>query len=220
MKKLKKNIDIEKLVTWALLNQGLGWDESRKTDSTSEMATYGTLIDRSTIGAPSPNLQTDDDAWVVKKHIKELPDDVSDFIIRFGRIGDRPDWCPEGVGEYVQKRNKKGDPMWIYDTPGNKRSKKHPLMEWQGWRQAQVDYWRSSYTLWRRGLVELIEPLNAEMANHIATPPAAPNAPWEKDLPTIHTPDGPQKPRSRVLTRPEHREEFIEVDGELVPRYR
>lgn len=215
---IKQAMDVERLVTWALLDQGLGWSTGTG-DSMSSYATYGTRIDTSSIGAPSASLQSDDDALVVQAAIERLPSEAMILVVNYGRIGERPDWCPEGVGDYVQKLDNRDRPMWMYEKPGDKRSPRLPLKEWQGWRQEHVDYFRAAYTLWRQSLVDLAKQLNTSMATHEALPPSAPIRPWDKPQPVILTPDGPLVRNRQTIARPENREEFIEKDGELIPRY-
>lgn len=212
----RQSIDVEKLVTWAMLDQGLGWSTGRG-DSLSGFVALGVRVDTSSIGAPSASLQSDEDALVVQAIIEKLPSEALALIITYGRIGGRPDWCEAGVGGMLQKLDRRGRPMWIYEQPGNKRSPKYPRMEWQGWRQEQVDFDRAAYALWHQSLVELVDPLNEQMKNHTALPPKAPKEPWNMSKAVIHTPDGALNRLRSSPTRPEDRREFVEVEGNYHP---
>jgi hypothetical protein len=201
-------------VTWALLDQGLGWSQGQSSDG--GFMALGTRIDTSSISTPSISLQSDDDALIVRAVIDGMEPDVADLIIRHGRIGERPDWCEEGVGDYVQKRSANGKLAWIYEKPGDRRSAKTPVMEFVGWRQEQVDYFRAGYRLWWYGLEAMVPALNAVMETHEATGPKALLEPWLAKTPVIHTPDGPLKPNKRGPKRTGR--EYVEIDGQLVRR--
>jgi hypothetical protein len=45
---------------------------------------------------------------------------------------------------------------------------------------------RAEWALWRQALVELVDPLNAQMSEHQATGPAAEAEPWTKPAPVVH----------------------------------
>jgi len=213
--KSREKMDIERLVTWALLDQGLGWSSGQS--SGGNLMTLGTRIDTSGFSVPSISLQSDDDALIVRAAIDAMAADVAELIIRYGRIGDQPDWCEEGVGDYEQKRSANGKLAWIYEKPGDRRSPKQPVMQFVGWRKEQVDYFRATYRLWWVGLADMVPVLNDRMATHEATGPKAPFEPWLKEKPVIHTPDGPLEPKERRLVRTSR--EYIEIDGKLVRRF-
>lgn len=183
-------MDVERLVSWALSEQGLGWSSPGANGTGWEA--LGTRVDTSSWGAPppSPSLMTDDDAVVVRQVIDALPTEAAMLVIQYGRIGGRPDWCEEGVGHYQQMRNKRGQLMWDYINPKNRRGLREPRLEWVGLRQEKVDWYRAQYQLWWVALHDLVEPLNARMENHIATGPAVSVAPWIHEQPVIHKPKG------------------------------
>lgn len=185
---MRKKIDVEQLVTWAMLNQGLGWSAGQSAGMS--FMELGTRIDRSSMSAPSIALQTDDDALIVRSVIEMLPPEDAEMVIRHGRIGERPEWCPDGPGEHRQRRNRRGQPMWIYDNPKNRRSQRHPMMEWIGDRPEQVAFWRANYRVWWFSLEAIVPELNARLHSHEATGPAAPLEPWAEPEKFIHTPDG------------------------------
>lgn len=216
MNVLKQRIDVERLVTWALRDQGLGWSGAGGIDGPlAGLAELGTRIDASTIGAPTPALMTDDDAIVVLRHVQALPAAEAALVIQWGRIGERPDWCPEGVGEWRQAVNKRGQPRWRWEKPGDRRSKRWPIMEFIGYSPEHVWFWRDAYSRWREALVSLVGPLNRELANHIACPPEAPEEPWIGRPAVVHSADGTAEPVHRARTgavRPEHRRLFVIED--------
>jgi len=209
-------MDVEQLVTWALLDQGLGWSIYGQGSGGTGFADLGTRIDSSGIGAPTPARLSDDDALVVRDVILAMPEDAAEIIIRYGRIGDRPDWCEEGVGEWRQKRGKNGHPAWHYERAGDRRSPKKPVMEFIGWRKEEVDYWRATYRLWWHSLDAMVDPLNARLVRHEALRPSVPLEPWEAERPVIHTPDGPLQRRNRAESRVSA--EYVEMGQSKVKR--
>lgn len=210
----RQRMDVERLVTWALRDQGLGW--AGFGDGGLSFADLGTRVDRSVVGAPTPALQSDDDALVVHRTIGALPPEAADLVIRYCRIGDRPDWCEEGEGDYVQRVGKNGRPAWFYEKPGDRRSKKYPVMEWQGWRPEQVRYWRATYTLWWQSLVDMVDPLNRELDHHEAVLPAAPEKPWVAGRATLYAQDGSPLPvRAKAELDRDIRQGFVEIEGAL-----
>lgn len=214
----KETMDVERLVTWALLDQGLGWAMYDRPSDDVGFAELGTRIDTSGVKAPSISLQTDDDAHVVRAVILTLPQEAADLVIRHGRIGGRPDWCEEGVGGMVQRKAANGKLAWMYEKPGDRRSRKFPIMEWQGWRPEQVEFWRSAYSLWWQGLASMVAPLNRQLKTHQATGPAAPKAPWFDEPPTVYGADGePVKPRPRLDSGVAQRRGYVERRGRLHP---
>ena len=215
MAKAKETMDVERLVTWALLDQGLGWSSGQS--SGGNLMTLGTRVDTSGFSTPSISLQSDDDALIVRGAIDAMASDVAELIIRYGRIGQRPDWCEEGEGEFVQKRSANGKPAWIYEKPGDRRSPKKAVMEFVGWRKEQVDFFRATYRLWWVGLADLALAINAEMQTHEAIGPKAPFEPWHKEKPVIHTPDGPLKNTRRHMARGSR--EYVEIDGKMIRRF-
>ncbi|GGA63797.1 hypothetical protein [Pelagibacterium lentulum] len=218
MSKAKKSIDVEKLVTWALLDQGLGWAIHGQGSSGTGFAELGTRIDTGGIGVPTPARLSDNDALVVRDVILTLEDDAAEIVIRHGRIGDRPDWCEEGVGEWRQKRGKNGHPAWHYERPGDRRSPKTAVMEFVGWRKEEVDYWRTTYRLWWHSLDAMVGPLNERLERHEALRPGAPLEPWVKPMPVIHTPDGPLQRHSRAGGRVSA--EYVEIGSKRIKRSR
>jgi len=188
-------MDIEAMVSWALREQGLGW-EPVGTAGGAGWVELGTRVDispRGSVASPSTALMTDTDALVIKAAIDQFANrgaevagerlarrGAATLLIQYGRAGLRPDWGEEGYGAPAPLTDKRGRPRFAYEVPGNKRSAKTPLLDWLGYDAhcELIDYHRSAWTLWRDGLVELVGCVNPELERHRATGPAAPAAPW------------------------------------------
>jgi hypothetical protein len=203
---VRKVMDIEALVSWALIDNGLGrafgmgtkinWmDWGIRPDHASSAAGWGSSM---------PGVK-DADALIVAEAIGQLDPECAQLIIRHGRIGDRPDWIEEGVGSWRQMVDGQGRLMWKWLDPNNrsaKRSKREPRMEFVGETQANVDFYRAQHDVWWIGLRDLVEPLNAVMERHEATGPRAPDRPWLAPA-TVFGPDG--KPLAGMHDRADRR---------------
>jgi len=174
---LREKRDIEWLVEWALLDNGLGArfsaDFARLT-----WQDMGTPIDAGGWAAAGPRVQHED-AIRIADAITALPTEAAALIVMHGRVGDRPDWCEEGEGRLEQKRNKRGQLEWYYARPGDYRSAKTPRMVWVGETPERVRWYRARYGLWHAGLNALIDPLNLVLERFEARDTSAPAAPWE-----------------------------------------
>lgn len=189
---IRKAMDIEQLVVWALVDNGLGrlFEDGRLSATWREL---GTRVSSSggAWDAKPPGLKHDDAVCVIEA-IGQLHPDCAALIVRHGRIGDRPDWIEEGVGEWRQMIDGQGRPMWRWADPSNrsrKRSERSPRMEFVGETQSNVDYYRAQHDLWWVGLHDLVAPLNEAMTGHQATGPRAPDRPWLAPA-TVFGPDG------------------------------
>lgn len=195
----RRRMDIERLVNWALADQGLGWGSRELVrDSFSDL---GTVIDDSSSGShPSIALLTDDDALVVKAAIDGLPVEARVLVIQYGRTGLRPEGADEVLGEPEQMLDKRGRPRWVYDNPSNKRGAKRPMLDMLAWstKREALAFDRAQWTLWREALVALIAPLNLRLETHYATGPEAPERPWELPRPVVHGIDGEVLPSPPV----------------------
>lgn len=186
-----ERIDIERLVVWAMVDQGLGF--VGRESSALGFEDYGTVIDVSPVqGLPSIALWTSDDALVVRQGIDALPTAMAAMVLKHGRASSRPDWGPEGYGALEQMRNRRGQMRWDYAIPGNKRSPRTPRMDYWAHEQRRimVDFLRTEWAVWWRGLELLVPFVNGgRMTEHLATGPEAPKEPWlagdvpEADLP-------------------------------------
>ncbi|MCB9993108.1 MAG: hypothetical protein H6873_05575 [Hyphomicrobiaceae bacterium] len=178
----KQEIDIEKLVTWALGDQGLGWTGR---DSLSGMLDLGTRVDRSLQGSglppPSAAMADNEDAWAVHEAIHRLPVGAASLVVQYGRIGARPDWAPQGYGHVEQARNANGTLKWVYENPNNRRSRRWPVMDFEAYafHCERVEHERATWTAWREALRLLAEALgDGRLAFHRVTGPLAPSEPW------------------------------------------
>lgn len=192
---IKNPIDIERLVTWALRDQGLGWTGGGQGgDSLAGLAELGTRVDRSNQGGglppPGIGLCDNDDALAVRRAIDLLPAEARALVVLHGRIATRPEFGEEGYGKPAQLMNKRDQPMWLYRDPKNRRGKIGPALDWRAYDHhvAQIDYERAQWTAWREALVALRLVLVKEgaLAEHQPTGPIVPAQPW-KGIPD----DGP-----------------------------
>jgi hypothetical protein len=177
---VRKVMDIERLVTWALRDQGLGW-VGKERPPREDASDYGTLIDDDRYGShPTIGLLSDDDATLVKSAIDELPFDARVLVIQYGRSGLRPVWGKEGIGRPQQLRNKRGQPMWRYRDPNNRRGPRSPKYDMLAFsaRKERIELERAEYGVWWQALVDLVVPLNNVMETHWAEGPEAPARPW------------------------------------------
>lgn len=194
----RRRMDIERLVNWALADQGLGWGGDRP--AREDYSDYGTTIDDEAHGShPSISLLTDDDALVVKAAIDGLPPEARVLVIRYGRTGLRPEGADEQLGDPVQLVDKRGRPRWDYANPANKRGSKRPLLDILGFskRRDDIAFFRAQWTLWREALVALIGPINLKCEGHYATGPEAPEKPWLAPRPVVHGIDAQRQARVR-----------------------
>ena len=181
---IKQSIDIERLVTWALRDQGLGWTgDLSGGDSLAGLAELGTRVDSSSSGGlppPGVGLQTSDDALDVRRAIDQLPTDARVLVILHGRIGTRPEWGEDGYGLPAQLLNKRGQKRWLYRDPRSQRGKVGPALDWRAYDHhiAQIDFERAQWTVWREALVALRVLLVTTQKHHEPSGPLVLAAPW------------------------------------------
>ena len=180
---INQSIDIERLVTWALREQGLGWLEPPREKKSNDFEVYGTHIDKSiSHGLPPPGmgLCDNDDAIAVRGAIDRLPSEAQFVVIVHGRIGSRPDWGEEGYGKPAQMVSGNGQPRWIYRDPQKRRGKIGPMLDWRAYdaHVRQIDYERAAWTLWREALITLKKALAGTLAHYIVIGPLVPARPW------------------------------------------
>ena len=190
--------DVERLVVWALRDQGLGWGASdRARDDASD---YGTLIDD---GGSHPNmgLWSDDDALLVKSAIDGLPGEARTLVTQYCRAELRPDWAEEGNGTWQQLTDARGRPRWLWTDQANRTGEKRPLMGFVGLDPEVVAFERAQYGLWWQGLADIVAPLNRQMKTHQAIGPCAPRDPWALPKPRVHGLSGEaaSAPKAAVL---------------------
>lgn len=194
----RKEMDIERMVTWALRDQGLGWVGRER--SVEDWSDYGTVIDDDHTGShPGIGLWSDDDAMQVKMAIEQLAPEARALLVQYGRAGLRPDWVEEGYGSVQQLRDSRGRLRWIWEDPKNRTGEKRPMMGFVGEQRESVDFHRAQYEVWWQGLADIVAPLNNVLATHRATGPDAPRRPWcESVRPVVFGDDGQPAPRSQV----------------------
>ena len=189
--------DVERLVTWALLENGLGW--VGKERSRLDFSDYGTVIDDGFTGShPTIGRLTHDDAMIVKLVIDKLPRDAQVLVTQYGRTGLRPDWCEEGKGRWEQLKDGRGRLRWKWANPESRSGAREPLVGFVGLDPELVDLHRAEYAVWWQGLADIVAPLNNQLQEHFAVGPEAPREPWSLPKPTVFGPDGqalPDAPR-------------------------
>jgi len=196
MVKVRERRDVEDLLIWALVDNGLGAQLVERRGKVGWMD-LGTRTDGGRGGwdLSGPRVQHDD-AYVIANTVLALPLDpetgeatMAELLIRHARTNCRPDWCEEGVGHAVPKVNKRGQVEYEYERPGDRKSAKvRPKMVWEGETEAAVAYYRARYALWWIALRDLVAPLNAVLERFEATGPRAPEEPWAQA--TVFGPDG------------------------------
>ncbi|MCF1744210.1 hypothetical protein [Paradevosia shaoguanensis] len=180
-KATRKRMDVERLITWALRDQGLGWvGKERNRDDFSD---YGTFIDDGGYSGSHPTigLLSDEDAEIVKAAIdQDLSREARVLVIQYGRAALRPDASdPDPVREQLRTRN--GKLRWHYAVPGDwKSAKLGPMMDEHKYSadREMVAFQRTQYGLWWQALEDLVPVLNRRLNNHFATGPDAPKEPW------------------------------------------
>lgn len=190
---VREKRDIEWLVTWALVDNGLGRLFSGGVLQQTGWSDLGTSAQRSAWAVAVPAIKHED-AMAITHAIGMLHPDCAALIVSHGKVGDRPDWVEEGPGAWVQQVDGRGRPMWDWDDPNNrstKRSGRRPKMHFVGESQKSVDFYRARYDLWWIGLHDMVEPLNGVLARYEATGPDAPDKPWLVGAaPRVFRPDG------------------------------
>jgi len=195
---VERTMDVERLVHWALAEQGLGWSNDRPT---SDRYALGTRIDGgSVVASPSISLLDDEDALVVKAAIDALPAEARGLVLMYGRSGTRPEGADEPMPVPRQLRAKNGQLMWEY-ADGLERTDRArhvapeitgPKLDWAEWSREKelVEFARAQWTLWREALAALVGPLNRRMATHACTGPEAAAEPWLVAERTVLRPEG------------------------------
>lgn len=160
-------LDIEQLVTWALREQGLGWDSVGGGTLLGRFAALGTMVSGGMVADPSVALLSDTDAIVVRQAIDGLEREERMLVLTHGRAGTRPEWCPEGEGEPEPLLGANGRPGRGLD-----------MLAWSK-RCETVRYERGQWAAWRFALLKVGAAVNGRMASHQATGPAVVARPWE-----------------------------------------
>jgi hypothetical protein len=184
---MAKRLDVEELVNWAFEKQRV--EDVAKTlmpqapaslvSGLSSLLVLGTRVDSSSAGARMLGARCHEDAAVIYDAVMALAPEAWMLVIKHGRNGTRPDWHEEGPGEWVQPVDKQGNPRKLWRDPANRRG----FLGFQGpvligTDPVHVELARTSWSLWRAGLADLIPVLNAEMVDHVAEGPAIPTEPW------------------------------------------
>ena len=175
--------DIERLVVWAMRDQGLGWGGGDR--AVEDISDYGTIIDD---GGSHPNmgLWSDDDALLVKQAVDGLPGEARTLVTLYCRAGIRPEWAEEGEGRWQQLTDGRGRLRWLWSDMANRTGEKRALMGFVGLDPEIVEFERAQYSLWWQGLADIVGPLNRRMKTHHATGPEAHATPWSLPKVKVH----------------------------------
>lgn len=187
----KEPRDIEYLVNWALEDQGLienFVEVPRSTRKTAE--DYGTRISTSwvdfvPIGRSAGGDGAHPDAVTVAEALVPVDGAGRDtvealaLVVHFGRSGFRPDWCPEGPGDWVAELDKRGRVKTEPVDPDHPRGKRRPILRFEGTPAVTVDFHRRQYSAWWLALRDLCDLINPDLRQFRATGPRAPQAPWQ-----------------------------------------
>lgn len=173
-------IDIEQLVTWALRDQGLGWDASGSSTLLGRFAALGTMVSGGMVADPSVALLSDTDAIVVRQAIDGLDREPRMLVLTHGRAGTRPEWHPEGMGEPQPLTGGGGAVRVEYADERNRHGRAGVRLDMLAWskRVEEVEHDRGQWTAWRWALLTLGAAVNGRMSSHRATGPAALAEPW------------------------------------------
>lgn len=200
MSRARERLDIERLVNWAIEDQGLR-QAYGDAGSTAGWAELGTRVDGGTHDYSGRGLiggAAHHDAVILFEAISGLPPEAAALVLRQGRVGyglfARPDWCAEGVGGLVQDRTPSGKLCWEYADKAKGRGPRTPRLIWVGQRPEIVEFCRAQYGLWWEGLRDLVGVVNLAMLEHEASGPAAHPTPWDAPPPVVHLDAAPAKP--------------------------
>jgi hypothetical protein len=197
----RKDMDIERLVIWALRDQGLGWERNVNDKAREDYSDYGTIIDRGSGVVATPNIErwSDEDAMLVKIAVDGLSAEARTLIVQYGRAGLRPDWVEEGYGSIQQLKDNRGRLRWDWADPVNRTGAKTPKLGFVGEQRESVDFHRAQYRVWWQALADLVGPLNNKMSAHRATGPDVPEEPWrESNRPRVFDEDGVEIAAARL----------------------
>ncbi len=197
----RKDMDIERLITWALRDQGLGWERNVNDKPREDYSDYGTIIDRGSGVVATPNIErwSDEDAMLVKIAVDGLSAEARTLIVQYGRAGLRPDWVEEGYGSVQQLKDNRGRLRWEWSDPVNRTGEKTPKRGFVGEQRENVDFHRAQYRVWWQALVDLVGPLNNVLQSFRATGPEVVREPWiESERPRVFGDNGAVVPSSRI----------------------
>lgn len=187
----RTKIDVEALVTWALVRQAAHVNESRLSDEWRHL-TGGTRSNTGAVeaflqiggvriqGGGSTSVKTPADALTVVGAIDRLPVEAAALIVIAGRTGLPIGWAEEGVGGYVPVLDKRGRHKRRFADEANYRGVIGWEWQWEGLYPDQVDHERLQYMVWWEGLAALRVALDGRLTQWEITGPGRPMEPWGK----------------------------------------
>lgn len=186
---MPKAMDVEDLLIWAFRDQKVDHVAKRlwpkegtgvsMASSLAEVMALGCRVDTSSAGSMHMAVQCHEDAAVIYDAVMALPAEAWMFVIKHARSATRPDWHPEGPGEFVVPLDRNGRPKRVWRDPARQRGDLGPApAELVGTHPANVEEARRAYAVWHAALLDLVPMLNAELVDHEAIGPEAPAEPW------------------------------------------
>lgn len=183
----RESWSIERLVHWALREQGLGYD--RGSGGGGSLSGLGIKVDGGT-GGSSGGQWVDEDAIIVHDALQAMLGDArvaeaARLVATHGRAGTTPDWGQMGGGRFELVRNGKGKAKRMYRD--QRRSRGLTGFEWQfvGDSPDLLDHKMITYIVWHTALCELKDVVNTRMKGHVATGPRASATPWDDPAPIV-----------------------------------
>lgn len=188
---MPKAMDVEDLLIWAFRDQKIeavargmmpGMPTWSSDSSMAEVLALGTRVDTSSAGSKFVALHCKEDAAVVFDAVMVLPSEARMLVVKHARTGTRPEWYPEGPGEWVQPLNRKGEPKKLWRDPAKQRGFiGYAPKVLVGLHPGTVEEGRRAYCVWWLAMADLVGLLNTPivgLTEHVALWPANSVPPW------------------------------------------
>lgn len=187
---MPKAMDVEDLLVWAFRDQKIETVASKmrprgpggsNASSLGDLLALGCRVDTSSAGANFlGGVQCHVDAAVIYDAVMALPPEAWFMIKKHALSGTRPEWYPEGPGEWVVPVDRSGKPKRLWADPAKQRGDLGLApAELVGTRPSTVEQDRKAYAVWHAALVDLVGMLNSELEDYQATGPAVSARPWD-----------------------------------------
>jgi len=186
----RKSRDIETLLVWAFRDQKVEQvarmlrpapPRQSAVSSLGDVLGLGTRVDTSSAAARQAGTHCHEDAAVIFDAVMQLPPDAWLLLVKHARSGTRPEWWPEGPGEWVVPLDKQGRPKRLWRDPSRRLGDLGPAPAvLVGIEPTMVEADRAAYGLWHIAMCDLVPMVNSEMVEHEATGPAAHPIPWRE----------------------------------------
>lgn len=181
---MRESRDIEWVLHWALVKQGLGADLTYKGSGgpSSGGSSLGTKIDGG--GHGNEGKWMHGDAEIVGNVLRAMGADsrtalAAGLVVRFGMAGERPDWGGAHSGRYELMRKGNGKAIRRFSDQRKGKGLIGFHWEWIGPTVEEAELAMLEYAAWHAALVDLREEINPAMVRYVATGPAASASPWD-----------------------------------------